>query len=70
MGSYNRQEARRMGANVTMLCCYMTYGTFGTPDFNIIKVTTSEEMYNTVMSELSSKKYDIVILAAAVRHFT
>jgi phosphopantothenoylcysteine decarboxylase/phosphopantothenate--cysteine ligase len=35
----------------------------------VIKATTTEEMYNTVISELSSKKYDIVILAAAVADF-
>jgi phosphopantothenoylcysteine decarboxylase / phosphopantothenate---cysteine ligase len=70
MGNAIAEEAKRMGASVTMLCGHMAYGTFGTSDLNIIKVTTSEEMYNTVMSELSSKKYDIVILAAAVADFT
>ena len=59
-----------MGANVTVVCGHMAYNQFGSSDLNIIKVTTSEEMYNTVMSELSSKKYDIVILAAAVADFT
>jgi phosphopantothenoylcysteine decarboxylase/phosphopantothenate--cysteine ligase len=34
-----------------------------------IRVNTSDEMYSKVVSELSSKKYDIVIFAAAVTDF-
>lgn len=70
MGNAIAEEAKRMGANVTILYGHIAYDHFGSSDLNIIKVTTSEEMYDTVISELSSKKYDIVILAAAVADFT
>ena len=37
------------------------------PNLNIIRVNTSREMYNIVMSELSLKRYDIAVLSASGR---
>ncbi|MEP0826857.1 MAG: bifunctional phosphopantothenoylcysteine decarboxylase/phosphopantothenate--cysteine ligase CoaBC [Nitrososphaera sp.] len=66
MGIALAQEAERMGADVTLI-----YG-HGTEDANgkVVRVGTSEEMYNAVVSELSSRKYDIAIMAAAVADYT
>jgi len=38
-------------------------------DFRIIEVRTSQQMLDSVMGELSSKPYDMIILAAAVSDF-
>jgi phosphopantothenoylcysteine decarboxylase/phosphopantothenate--cysteine ligase len=70
MGNAIAEQARSMGANVTVIYGHMVQRQLDPSDFNVIKVTTSEEMYNTVILELSSKKYDIAILAAAVTDFT
>ena len=70
MGNAIAEEAKKMGANVTIVYGHVPYGILESQDLNVIKVTTTEEMYNAVISELSSKKYDIVILAAAVTDFT
>jgi phosphopantothenoylcysteine decarboxylase / phosphopantothenate---cysteine ligase len=69
MGNAIAEEAGKRGANVTIVCGHTTYDAFGSLTHNVIKVNTSDEMYSTVMSELSSKKYDVVILAAAVADF-
>jgi phosphopantothenoylcysteine decarboxylase/phosphopantothenate--cysteine ligase len=69
MGNAIAEEAAKRSANVTIVCGHTTHDAFSSLTHNIIKVNTSDEMYNTVMSELSSKKYDIVILAAAVADF-
>jgi phosphopantothenoylcysteine decarboxylase/phosphopantothenate--cysteine ligase len=68
MGIAIAQEAERMGASVTLV-----YGHGSQEPANgskVVRVSTSKEMYNAVVSELSSKKYDIVIMAAAVSDFT
>lgn len=65
MGIAIAQEAERMGANVTLV-----YG-HGSEQANgrAVRVSTSEEMHRAVVSELSSKKYDVAIMAAAVADF-
>jgi len=65
MGIAIAQEAERMGAAVTLV-----YGHGSEPaDGRAVRVNTSDEMYRAVVSELSSKKYDIAIMAAAVADF-
>lgn len=66
MGIAIAQEAERMGATVTLV-----YG-HGSERANsrAVRVSTSEEMHRVVISELSSKKYDVAIMAAAVADFT
>lgn len=66
MGIAIAQEAERMGATVTLV-----YG-HGSEQANgrAVRVSTSEEMHSAVVSELSSKKYDVAIMAAAVADFT
>lgn len=70
MGNAIANEANRMGANVTIVYGYGSYNHLNSSDLSVIKVNTSEEMYNAVIEELSSKRYDIAILAAAVTDFT
>jgi phosphopantothenoylcysteine decarboxylase/phosphopantothenate--cysteine ligase len=55
-----------MGATVTLI-----YGHGSEQaDSRTVRVSTSEEMRKAVVSELSSKKYDVAIMAAAVADFT
>jgi len=65
MGIAIAQEAERMGARVTLV-----YG-HGSESVNgrALRVNTSEEMRRVVVSQLSSVKYDIAIMAAAVADF-
>jgi len=66
MGIAIAQEAERMGATVMLV-----YGHGSAqPNGRAVRVSTSEEMHRAIVSELSSKKYDIVIMAAAVADFT
>jgi phosphopantothenoylcysteine decarboxylase/phosphopantothenate--cysteine ligase len=66
MGAAIAQEAERMGATVTLV-----YGRGSEPaNGRVVRVNTSEEMHKAVISELSSKKYDIAIMAAAVADYT
>jgi phosphopantothenoylcysteine decarboxylase/phosphopantothenate--cysteine ligase len=66
MGIAIVQEAERMGAAVTLV-----YGHGSEPaNGRAVRVNTSEEMYRAVVSQLSSKKYDVAIMAAAVADFT
>lgn len=65
MGVAIAQEAERMGATVTLI-----YGHGSEPaNSRAVRVNTSEEMHKAVVSELSSKKYDVAIMAAAVADF-
>src|SRR5437867_5695181 len=66
MGIAIVQEAERMGAAVTLVCGHGSEPANG----RALRVNTSEEMYRAVVSELSSKKYDVAIMAAAVADFT
>lgn len=65
MGIAIAQEAERMGANVTLI---YGQGSQEPASGKMIRVSTSEEMYDAVVSELSSK-YDIMIMAAAIADF-
>src|SRR5919107_623244 len=67
MGIAIAQEAQRMGATVTLV---YGHGTSNPASDKIVRVNTGEEMYKAVVSELSSKKHDIAIMAAAVADFT
>jgi len=65
MGIAIAQEAQRMGADVTLIYGHGSEQAGG----KVVQVSTSEEMHSAVMSELSSKKYDVAIMAAAVADF-
>jgi phosphopantothenoylcysteine decarboxylase/phosphopantothenate--cysteine ligase len=71
IGNAIAKEASNRGAKVTVVYGYTTGANYSSDslDLKIIKATTTEEMYNTVVSELSSKTYDIAILAAAITDF-
>ncbi|HYZ50748.1 MAG TPA: bifunctional phosphopantothenoylcysteine decarboxylase/phosphopantothenate--cysteine ligase CoaBC [Nitrososphaeraceae archaeon] len=70
IGNAIAKEVSNRGAKVTIVYGYTTVPSYSeSSDFKIIKATTTEEMYNTVVSELSSKTYDVAILAAAVTDF-
>jgi phosphopantothenoylcysteine decarboxylase / phosphopantothenate---cysteine ligase len=66
MGIAIAQEAERMGASVTLVYGHGSEQTSG----RAVRVNTSEEMHKAIVSELSSKKYDLVVMAAAVADFT
>jgi phosphopantothenoylcysteine decarboxylase/phosphopantothenate--cysteine ligase len=66
MGIAIAQEAKRMGAAVTVV---YGHGIMDPPSGKIVRVSTGEEMYNAVLSELSSNRYDIAIMTAAVSDF-
>ena len=66
MGVAIAQEAQRMGATVTLV---YGHGTLSPETGRIVRVNTAEEMYKVVVSELSSKRHDIAVMAAAVADF-
>ena len=66
MGLAIAREAQRMGASVTLV---YGHGTHEVIIGKVIRVSTSEEMYKVLDSELSSKKHDIAIMAAAIADF-
>jgi phosphopantothenoylcysteine decarboxylase / phosphopantothenate---cysteine ligase len=66
MGIAIAQEAQRMGATVTLV---YGHGILNPATGKIVRVNTGEEMYKAVVSELSSKRHDIVVMAAAVADF-
>lgn len=69
MGVALAQQATRMGAIVTLICGYGSAEPDGDSVAKVSRVSTSQEMREAVISELTSKKYDIVIMAAAVTDF-
>jgi phosphopantothenoylcysteine decarboxylase/phosphopantothenate--cysteine ligase len=74
MGNAIIKHSLELGANVTHIVGNSTTTTtvpFSSNSSNLetIKVNTSDEMYTKVISEISSKKFDIVIFAAAVTDF-
>jgi phosphopantothenoylcysteine decarboxylase/phosphopantothenate--cysteine ligase len=69
MGNAIAEEAQKKGANVTLVYGHGSYEPVGLPALNLIRVSTSDEMYDTVISELSSKNYHAVIMSAAVADF-
>ncbi len=66
MGVAIAQEAQRMGATVTLV---YGHGTLSPETGRIVRVNTAQEMYKVVVSELSSKRHDIAVMAAAVADF-
>jgi phosphopantothenoylcysteine decarboxylase/phosphopantothenate--cysteine ligase len=66
MGIAIAQEAQRMGATVTLV---YAHGSLNPASDKILRVNTGEEMYKAVVSELSSKRHDIAVMAAAVADF-
>jgi phosphopantothenoylcysteine decarboxylase/phosphopantothenate--cysteine ligase len=70
MGIAIANEAKRMGANVTIVYGHGSYPHLDSLDLNVIKVNSNEQMCDAVIAELSSKRYDIAFLAAAVTDFT
>ncbi len=67
MGIAIAQEAQQMGASVTLV---YGHGTLNPASGKIVRVNTGEEMHKAVLSELSSKRIDIAVMAAAVADFT
>src|SRR5919107_5662362 len=67
MGIAIAQEAQRMGATVTLV---YGHGTLNPATGKLVHVNTGEEMYKAVVSELSTKRHDIAVMAAAVADFT
>lgn len=67
MGVAIAEEAEFRGAEVTLI---KTKGSVPSFVENQIEVETVEEMLEAIEKELSTKKYDVVILAAAVSDFT
>lgn len=68
MGLALAQEARKMGADVTLIHAH------GTVDpknslARVIQVSTGKEMLDAVADEISKHNYDIAIMAAAVADF-
>ncbi len=68
MGMALAEEALNRGAHVTLV--YGTGSTSPPPNATLIRVETTNEMYDAVVSELKSKKYDAVIAAAAAADWT
>jgi phosphopantothenoylcysteine decarboxylase/phosphopantothenate--cysteine ligase len=66
MGVAIAQEAQQMGATVTLV---YGHGTLSPEIDKIVRVNTGEEMYKAVVSELSSNRHDIAVMAAAVADF-
>ena len=66
MGIAIAQEAKRMGAAVTVV---YGHGIIDPPSGKIVRVSTGKEMYEAVLLELSSNRYDIAIMTAAVSDF-
>ena len=65
MGNAIAKEAIRLGAEVTMI-----YGHGSeSPTSKTIQTATSQKMFEAVTSELKSKQYDLLIMAAAVSDF-
>ena len=70
MGIAIADQATKMGADVTLILGHVSYNTdLLTGKLNVVRVSTGDEMRDSVISELVSTKYDVCILAAAVTDF-
>lgn len=65
MGNAIAEEAKKMGATVSLIYGNGSYQPESS-DLCTMRINTTKEMHDAVISELSSKHYDIVILSAAV----
>lgn len=70
MGNAIIKQSLELGAHVTHIVGNSSVSCpSNSSNLETIKVNTSDEMYTKVISEISSKKFDIVIFAAAVTDF-
>jgi phosphopantothenoylcysteine decarboxylase/phosphopantothenate--cysteine ligase len=70
MGIAIADQATKMGADVRLILGHVSYNTdLSTGKLNLVRVSTGDEMLESVISELVSTKYDVCILAAAVTDF-
>jgi len=69
MGIAIAQEAKKMGASVTLIYGHGSTEPDEFHDGRVSRVSTSKEMHDAVVSELGAKRYDIAIMAAAVADF-
>jgi phosphopantothenoylcysteine decarboxylase / phosphopantothenate---cysteine ligase len=69
MGKAIVEQAKSLGAEVTLVYGHSTSGFTNLPGVRCFEVNTGEEMYNIVASELSSRNYDIAIFCAAISDF-
>lgn len=69
MGQAIVNEALELGAQVVQISGNSISKQIHSNNLRFIQVSTSDEMYNEVVSELSSGQYDIAIMAAAVTDF-
>jgi len=70
MGNAIIKESLELGAHVTHIVGNSSVMCTSKSSYlETIKVGTSDEMYTTVISEIRSKKYDLVVFAAAVTDF-
>jgi phosphopantothenoylcysteine decarboxylase/phosphopantothenate--cysteine ligase len=68
MGAAIAEEALSRGAEVTLV---YGLGTVSPPSgVKVIRVETTKQMYNAVVSELENQSYDIVVAAAAAADWT
>ncbi len=63
MGVAIAEDALERGAEVTLV--YGPATAPPPPNAKVVKIETTEQMFNTVVSELKAKKYDAAILSAA-----
>jgi phosphopantothenoylcysteine decarboxylase/phosphopantothenate--cysteine ligase len=66
LGAAIAEEALRLGANVTVI---YGQGSAVMPNARLIRVKTSDEMMDAVVSELKKNNYDIALMTAAVSDF-
>lgn len=69
MGNAIAQEAHKKGANVTLVYGHGSCEPRELPRMNIVKVSTNEEMYNAIISELGTKNYDAAFMSAAIADY-
>lgn len=73
MGMSLAKEAYQRGASVTLVYGHGSVDAesyLHGPGVEILRVTTAQEMFESVMSRLSGKKFDVVILASATSDFS
>ena len=69
MGNAIAQEAHKKGANVTLVYGHGSCEPRELPRMNIVKVSTNEEMYNAIISEIGTKIYDAAFMSAAIADY-
>lgn len=69
MGNAIAQEAHKKGAKVTLVYGHGSCEPRELPRMNIVKVSTNEEMYSAIISELGTKTYDAAFMSAAIADY-